>query len=160
MLRQGIAEAQRYFYGGLRIRRLLQADRVKRIMTGDVLFSNGVRVGERTAWHILLEDLCLLCDFRSGGSTTTAIAVEERDIHTIFWVVSDLSRREVLQSHLWQMLQLVKMAACDVERRDECGDLLFERAVQRSAGRIHNCVGRLWSAYQHIPAEADGEGDG
>lgn len=155
MLRQSPADIQRDFYDGLRIRRWLQADRIRRTKAGDEACPNGVRVSKRTAWHMLLDDLCLLCDFRSGGSTTTAIAAEERADHTIFWVVSDPNRCEDLESHLSQMLELVKTAASDADRRDECKDLVFEHAVKRSARRVHNYVGRLSSAFRHVEVDTD-----
>ena len=95
----------------------------------------------------------LLCDSHPGGITTTAIAVEQRSDKAIFWVASNSKTEKLIASHLRAIMDIVRFGAEDSKRVDECTNLIFEKAVERSPQKVHNYAGRLSSAVRCLETE-------
>ena len=154
MLQQDISQVKRDFYDGLYVYSLLQSDALRRAKSNEQELPRSKTKRKRKVWQMFLDDLCLLCDSHPGGTTTTAIAVEQRADKATFWVASNSNTEKLITSHLQVIMDVIKFGADNSERVDECTNFIFEKAVERSPQKVHNYAGRLSSAVRSLKTEA------
>jgi hypothetical protein len=67
----------------------------------------------RTRWQRYLDSLAFLCDTQTGGSTVSALVVQDRSTELCYWVARN-SRTEVAVSRLsWLLGQLHRLQSAD-----------------------------------------------
>jgi hypothetical protein len=87
----------------------------ERLLLWHVLRPNGVRraMPVRTRWQHYLDSLAFLCDTHIGGSTVSALVVQDRSTELCYWVARN-SKTDVGVSRLsWLLRQLHSLQSTD-----------------------------------------------
>lgn len=79
------------------------------------------------AWHRFLDDLCLLCDFDTGGKSVTSIAAQDARDYLVFWITANDGPKDRAVEHL-RWLLLILSEASDISL-----DSKTDQIVQKSA---------------------------
>ncbi|OCT52304.1 hypothetical protein CLCR_08353 [Cladophialophora carrionii] len=77
-------------------------------------------------WRNFLDQLAFLCDFEKGGDTVTAIAVQKRVDHPVFWLASNSKSRDKARDHVcWILGRLNDMHSVDIWDDEREREILF-----------------------------------
>lgn len=99
----------------------------------------------RTIRRRFLQNLCFICDFRKGGSTCTAIGLEELDTGYNFYVASN-NETEKISAFLQNVLGILRAVAHQNGTNDACTkSKFFKLCIGFAAQRIkeeRNCLRR------------------
>ena len=159
-LPQDLSQIKGDFYDGLYLHSLLQSDASRRIKSGERQLPRSSATSVRGDLQLLLDDLALLCDSESGGSTTTAIAVEQRINGNVFWVASNKSPGANVTAHLSGLINTLEHGIHQSGTDEHNTRQIVRLCVKRSPQRVENYVGRLSSAVRSMPADSWSNGDG
>ncbi|KAJ5288322.1 hypothetical protein PENANT_c122G10930 [Penicillium antarcticum] len=92
-----------------------------------------------------LQNLCFVCDFRKGGSTCTAIGLEELDTRYNFFVASN-NEIDKIAAFLQNVLNVLRAVAHQAGTNDACTESeFFQLCIGFAAERIKeegNCLRR------------------
>lgn len=90
--------------------------------------ANSARIVPRSrAWHRFIDDLCLLCDFHTGGKSVTSIAVEDAHDHLVFWITANGGPKDQAVNHLRWLLSMLS------EPSDISMNSKADQIIQKSA---------------------------
>lgn len=103
-----------------------------RPVVGPHVVSQLKRFNIKDTRRLFLKNLAFLCDYKKGGDTTTAIAVEDREDCYVFWVATNEGAKDKVIQFLGDILERVKSAAGLPNERDA-----VERALAVSAQFAH-----------------------
>lgn len=154
VLQQDLSQIKDDFYDGLYLHSLLQSHASRRIKSGEHQLPRSSAASERGEWQRFLDDLALLCDSRSGGSTTTAIAVEQQLNKVVFWVTSNEPLDVSTAPHLSGLVKILQYGIHHCGTDGQNIKRIFGRCVQRSPQRVGNYVGRLSSAVEPLVTDS------
>lgn len=154
VLQQDLSQIKDDFYDGLYLHSLLQSDASHRIKSGAHQLPRSIASSERGKWLRFLDDLALLCDSESGGSTTTALAVEQQSNKVVIWVTSNESRGMSTAAHLSRLVEILQYGVHHCGTDGQNTKRIFRLCVQRSPQRVDNYVGRLSSAVDSLPTSS------
>lgn len=155
-IRQDSSAVLQDLYDGLQMKAILQQEGMKRGRgcAGEPLLTYNKK--KRSRWQHWLDDLCLLCDFRRGGASTTSLAVEQTTNKVTFWLALNSGDLEKASVHLAAVLDLVKKSR--QAPGDPNGNIaireIFTRAIDGSPQRIMNYANRLDSVLRRLSCEA------
>jgi hypothetical protein len=160
-IRQDSSVVLQDLYDGLQMKAILQHEEIKRgrKCAAEPLLTYNKK--KRTRWQHWLDDLCLLCDSRRGGVTTTSIAVEQTANGVSFWLAMNSGDLEKASVHLAAVLDLVKKSR--EAHEDPNGKIaireIFTRAIDGSPQRVMNYANRLDSVLQRVSCGAHVDND-
>ncbi|KAK6381053.1 hypothetical protein LTR81_027632 [Elasticomyces elasticus] len=113
-----------------------------------------------SGWHRFLDDLCFMCDSRTGGKTVVAVLAERRSEETIFWLATPTMMQQSTANHLDGLLRVIrKMLRTDETHVQPLIDDVIRRSIERSPQRIHHYGGRLTHLIESM-VQGDGTGMG
>ncbi|KAK1574183.1 uncharacterized protein LY79DRAFT_524315 [Colletotrichum navitas] len=103
-----------------------------------------------------LKNLCFLCDYKKGGDSTTAIAVEEREDCYVFWVSSNEGPGESVTRHLSDVLDHVQRFASHSEDRVTSEEALLVMCTAFASLRIRQLIRILRNAARRCRVSLEG----
>ena len=84
-----------------------------------------------------IESLAFICDYKKGGTTVTAVALEETPAATVFWVVSNDGVTTEVTTFLEDMLRdLAHVNEVDATSLKETEENIFTRIVDFGKERV------------------------
>ena len=100
----------------------------------------------RPDWHVLLDAICVLCDFEPAADSFIALAVEQDSERTCFWIALNGSRPgeyanklNAPKQYLRKILKLLKQATnAGGQSRIEIIDEMTDKSVRQSSRKMHN----------------------
>ncbi|KAM3422067.1 hypothetical protein BST61_g2443 [Cercospora zeina] len=97
---------------------------------------------EQKTWHRFLDEICHLCDFKSGGKTVRSIAVENASNgDVIFWAASIYTDSAAFKAHLETLLEELKSLVSRKNRTEETATAVHDLSMGKASARI-----RVYSA--------------
>ena len=88
-------------------------------------------------WHLFLDNLSWLCDYRPGGKTVASIAAEKTDAGSKFWLATNASGISMVKKHLNCVLQEVQSLATNPSTEvEDVRYRIFRRSITFSHQRI------------------------
>ncbi|KAK2005680.1 hypothetical protein LZ32DRAFT_671651 [Colletotrichum eremochloae] len=107
-----------------------------------------------------LRNLCFLCDYRKGGCSTTAIAVEERQDRYVFWVSSNEGPSHRVTRHLGDVLAHVQRFTSHIEDRATSEEALMAMCTAFASLRIKHLNRILRNAATKCRVSLEGAQEG
>ncbi|EFQ34197.1 uncharacterized protein GLRG_09341 [Colletotrichum graminicola M1.001] len=103
-----------------------------------------------------LKNLCFLCDYKKGGGSTTAIAVEEREDCHVFWVSSNEGPGGGITRHISDVLDHVQRFASHSEDRVTSEEALLVMCTAFASLRIRQLIRILRNAARKCRVSLEG----
>lgn len=88
-------------------------------------------------WCSLLDELSLLCDYKTGGKSVTSVAAQTTALGNVFWFASKQGTTFSIESQLrWILSQLQMVATCHETESQAIRRRLFKRCVAFNHRRV------------------------
>lgn len=101
-------------------------------------------------WCCLLDELSLLCDYRTGGKSVTSVAAQSRAKEIVFWFASNQETRSLIKRQLqWILLELQKVSLYRSIDSKAVLWRLFKKSVLFNRRRVESYWSRLDSLVQN-----------
>jgi hypothetical protein len=96
--------------------------------------------------HRFLDNLSLLCDYRTGGRTVSSIAVEETPQGPIFWLAANESPDKKLKDHLERILQQLESLVSSAQESSVVELAIRRQSIQLSREKVKHYIRQLGKA--------------
>lgn len=116
------------------------------------------------SWHRFLDELCHLCQFKRGGDDITAMAAQQRQNGTVFWIATNTGiepesdeKRQNRRRHLTWIVRTISTQNgwSQSQAQSNASELVFAEAVRQAPQRIENYRHRLSSLVKMIQDELE-----
>lgn len=88
-----------------------------------------------SSWHQILDGLCALCHFGTGGDSICAIGAEQSNGRVRFWLATNDKGPQKQKHHLERLLKII-LKSC--ETGTDCSEALFSESLAFCDERIRN----------------------
>ena len=108
------------------------------------------RDDSQNQWHVFLDQLSLLCDYKPGGKTVASIAGEQITEGSKFWLATNASHYLKAKGHLKWILKELQDLVIDIRsNREDTQYRIFKESILFSHERVKNYSQRLCKLVQH-----------
>src|SRR5665213_3081881 len=88
-------------------------------------------------WHVFLDHLAWLCDYKTGGKTVASIAAEKVVRGSKFWLASNANCVSLAVKHLkWVLRELQSLAINTDSNSEDTQNRIFAKSVTFSRERV------------------------
>ena len=95
-------------------------------------------------WHSFLDNLCWLCDFRSGGKTVASVGVEDTGRGSRFWLATNSENQSKAGKFLKRIIyELHNLATDPHETMSVIRGRIFKKAIKFAHRRVGDYGGKL-----------------
>jgi len=118
---------------------------------------------DKNVWHVFLDNLCILCDHKTGGLTVTAVAAE-RDLdvksRTTLWVFVNGQRARSkialrVEDHLHSLIKLLSRTTRNEQGSQQLMLESFDDSVHKAKDRVNNYRKKLQGRIAALKSRAD-----
>ena len=97
----------------------------------------------RNKWHVFLDSLSMLCDFKPGGETVSSIGVEDASPGAVFWITVNARTNNGTTSpraasHLTYTIQALQEIAKSAGKYDQLETEIFSSSVNLGKNKVAN----------------------